>query len=138
MKTAMTTNDLSLPLKPEQLASLAEINGKLKLLLFTNPEAFAQISSNVDNAMASIGASPASLSESAKKTCLASAGRFGGQQAIALRAAHDARQKADAAVVAGIPHDSLIGQLLKIMHGSDTEKLAAAWRNRGVIAGGRR
>jgi hypothetical protein len=130
MKTTMTTNDLALPIKPEQQAQLAEISAKLRLLLFTNPEAFAQISSNLDNALSSVGASAASLSESAKATCLASAGRFGGQQSIALRAAYDARQKADAAVVARIPHDKLV--ILKILHGDDTAKLADAWRNHAV------
>jgi len=129
----MSTNDLALPLKPEQQAQLADINGRLKLLLFTNPEAFARISSSTDAALEAVGASAASLSESAKATCLASAGRFGGQGAVALRAAFDARQKADQAIVAGIPRESMI--LLKCMHGDNTSKIAEAWRAQQAVTG---
>jgi len=126
----MTTDNIPLPLNSDQIAALADINGRLKTLIYVAPEAFAQISSNVDNALSSVGASAASLSESAKGACIASSGRFGGQQAIALRAAHDAKQKADAAVVAGIPRESLV--ILKIMHGDDVTKLAGAWRAQAV------
>jgi hypothetical protein len=134
--TPITTDTALVPLNADQLGKLNDINGRLRFLIFVSPDSFAQISTNVDTALASVGGSPASLSESAKATCLASAGRFGGQNAVALRAAFDAKRAADDRVIAGIPADKIV--LLKILVGDDPAKIADKWREQTAPAKARR
>jgi hypothetical protein len=134
--TPITTDTALVPLNADQLGKLKEITGKLKFILYVNPAAFETLSTNVDNAMASIGGSPASLSAAAKAVCLGSAGRFGGQGAVALRAAFEAKKKADERVVASIPSDMLVA--LKCSYGYDVGTLADKWREQTAPAKARR
>jgi hypothetical protein len=109
---------------------LKQAQDRLSKIAGISPESFNQIAYVIEQEAAKLGVSAASLSATAKAVCLNSAGRFGGQAGLEQLAAFEAKKKADAAVVAGIPRESLI--LLKIMHGDDVVKLAAAWRAQAV------
>jgi hypothetical protein len=122
----------NIPLTVEQAADVESVASKCRLLCYVSAEALAKIDRIIDAELKAIGASPDpdTLSKEEKEVALSSAGRFGGQAGIAAAAAFKAKQRADAAVVAGIPRESLV--ILKIMHGDDTVKLAAAWRAQAV------
>jgi len=124
------TQNSSTPLSIEQQKKLIDLSKKLSLLLYVSPESADKIDGAIESELARLNTAAASLSEEEKQVCLSSAGRFGGQAGITAAAAFKAKQKADAAVVAGIPKESLV--ILKIMHGDDVVKLAAAWRAQAV------
>lgn len=133
--TTIQATASTIPLTREQSAALAEITAKLRILAFTSPEAFAKLNTATDAALATIQANAESLPAGDKAACLSSSGRFGGASAVALRAAHEAKIKADRALIASIPREKIV--LLHALHGSDESKIAVAWRNLQSVKGGR-
>jgi len=103
---------------------------KLNRLASIDLSAIERIARAVDEELTKAGASARSLSQAQRDMC-ANVGSNPDQFA-----AFQAKQAADARIVASIPHDSLV--ILKVLVGDDNSKIAARWtETQRQIADGR-